>query len=159
VKPAHCRVSHAIAIDSDGGAWTWGGNNYGQLGHGRDSVKQQQVEGSKRILCSTPRLVASLRTDAISGVACGDFHTLAVSHAGKIFAWGTGEILGFRDWWGTGGICRFPASQLRFWEAIRKEVVRPKRVAVASFQLCLYLSNPLNLALLHMPHSTRPSGK
>ena len=62
-----------------------------------------------------------LRTDAISGVACGDFHTIAVSHAGKIFAWGTGEI-------------RLAASLFGIREAMREEIVRPRPSAAAASQ-------------------------
>ena len=56
---------------------SFGGGTSGQLGNG------QLVDDR------TPTPVAALARIAISAIACGDFHTLAVSADGHVFAWGS----------------------------------------------------------------------
>ena len=50
-----------------GDVYTWGGASRGQLGHG--STTNQQ----------TPKMVAALKRKNIRSVACGPFHTIAIT--------------------------------------------------------------------------------
>lgn len=81
-----CGDYYTAAVDSDGKmySWGWGGSTMkgaGGLGHagGKDEP--------------TPRLVRSLVDQGvpIASVECGEFHTVALSKDGEIWAWGNGE--------------------------------------------------------------------
>jgi len=83
LKNVSAGLTHSVAVmNSDGTVWTWGGNHYGQLGIG--STTQQT------------RAVQVLRADtltALSGVqqvAAGDYHNLALTTTGDVWAWGHG---------------------------------------------------------------------
>jgi alpha-tubulin suppressor-like RCC1 family protein len=67
--------NHSLARESDGSLWTWGDNEYGQLGNaatGYDSF--------------TPLQVTSL--SGVQAIAAGGNHTLAVTSGGAVWAWG-----------------------------------------------------------------------
>lgn len=65
---------HSIALKSDGTVWTWGSNQYGQLGNGttEDSIVPTKVNELEDVL-------------AIVG---GSFHNLALRSDGTVWAWG-----------------------------------------------------------------------
>ena len=66
--------THSIALKSDGTVWTWGRNDYGQLG----------VAGGDQ---STPVQVPSL--SGVVAIAAGQQHTLALRSDGTVWAWGS----------------------------------------------------------------------
>lgn len=73
--------SHSAGIKGDGSLWTWGRNNYGQLGEGTSGG------GTER---SIPRQI-SLGASGIYGwerVECGGEHTIALRADGTLWAWG-----------------------------------------------------------------------
>ncbi|MFJ9827650.1 hypothetical protein ACIRSU_25300 [Streptomyces sp. NPDC101160] len=67
-------AGHGVALRDDGTVWTWGANQYGQLGDGTTDAR------------TTPARVSSL-TD-VTAIAAGDNHTLALTRDGHIWAWG-----------------------------------------------------------------------
>ncbi|RVW24443.1 PH, RCC1 and FYVE domains-containing protein 1 [Vitis vinifera] len=73
-----CGVRHAALVTRQGEVFTWGEESGGRLGHGvgRDVIQ--------------PRLVESLAFTSVDFVACGEFHTCAVTMAGELFTWGDG---------------------------------------------------------------------
>ena len=66
---------HTLAVTTDGELYTWGKNNYGQLGEDPDIDH-----------ISRPRLRVS--GEKISRVAVGNEHSLAVTTKGVLYAWG-----------------------------------------------------------------------
>lgn len=75
---------HSMAVTADGELYTWGLNNYGQLG--QPNRKDQAVG---RI----PQLVQLGRTDGgkrknVKSAACGSWHSVAVTDKGEIYTWG-----------------------------------------------------------------------
>jgi alpha-tubulin suppressor-like RCC1 family protein len=68
---------HSLALKSDGMVWSWGRNNYGQLGNGKRSKK------------NTPILVKNLN-DVIA-IAGGTWHSLALKQDGTVWAWGRND--------------------------------------------------------------------
>jgi uncharacterized repeat protein (TIGR03803 family) len=66
---------HSMALRFDGLLWTWGRNDYGQLGLG--------ISGG---LKTTPNAVNSL--SGIVGIAAGGFSSFAVRNDGTAWAWG-----------------------------------------------------------------------
>lgn len=73
-----CGVRHAALVTRQGEVFTWGEESGGRLGHGV----------GKDIL--QPRLVESLAPFSVDFVACGEFHTCAVTMAGEVYTWGDG---------------------------------------------------------------------
>jgi alpha-tubulin suppressor-like RCC1 family protein len=65
---------HSVARREDGTVWTWGKNDYGQLGDGTTANRQEpiQVNGLSQVIA----------------VAAGKSHSLAVKQDGAVWAWG-----------------------------------------------------------------------
>ncbi|KFK21924.1 hypothetical protein AALP_AAs63887U000400 [Arabis alpina] len=73
-----CGVRHIALVTRQGEVFTWGEEAGGRLGHGI------QVDVSR------PKLVEFLALTNIDFVACGEYHTCAVSTSGDLFTWGDG---------------------------------------------------------------------
>ncbi|XP_052191395.1 PH, RCC1 and FYVE domains-containing protein 1-like isoform X3 [Diospyros lotus] len=73
-----CGVKHAALVTRHGEVFTWGEESGGRLGHGFGEDVTQ------------PRLVEFLSFSAVDIVACGEFHTCAVTMAGELYTWGDG---------------------------------------------------------------------
>ncbi|KAI3513588.1 hypothetical protein L1887_20924 [Cichorium endivia] len=73
-----CGVRHAALVTRQGELFTWGEESGGRLGHGVGKDVTQ------------PRLVESLTVSNIDFVACGEFHTCAVTSLGELYTWGDG---------------------------------------------------------------------
>lgn len=73
-----CGVRHVALVTRQGEVFTWGDESGGRLGHGieRDFTR--------------PRLVDSLAVTNVDFVACGEFHTCALSGSGDLYTWGDG---------------------------------------------------------------------
>uniref|UniRef100_A0A0E0H8E2 FYVE-type domain-containing protein n=1 Tax=Oryza nivara TaxID=4536 RepID=A0A0E0H8E2_ORYNI len=73
-----CGVRHAALVTRNGDVFTWGEDSGGRLGHG---TREDSVH---------PRLVESLAACNVDFVACGEFHTCAVTTTGELYTWGDG---------------------------------------------------------------------
>ncbi|KAF7837463.1 PH, RCC1 and FYVE domains-containing protein 1-like isoform X1 [Senna tora] len=71
-------VRHIALVTRQGELFTWGDESGGRLGHGID-------KGFSR-----PHLVEFLAATNVEFVACGEYHTCAVSTSGDLFSWGDG---------------------------------------------------------------------
>ena len=71
-----CTDLSSFVLLEDGQLFSWGDNEYGQLGIG-NLIPQ-----------SDPVLVCNLDDKIIKQVACGSAHCLAMTDSGQIFAWG-----------------------------------------------------------------------
>uniref|UniRef100_A0A0P5J2E5 E3 ubiquitin-protein ligase HERC3 n=1 Tax=Daphnia magna TaxID=35525 RepID=A0A0P5J2E5_9CRUS len=70
-----CGDNHTVLVMEDGKLYSFGSNDFGQLGHGRSRTRAELVDG--------------LEAHNITQVACGAQHTLAQNEWGEIFAWGS----------------------------------------------------------------------
>jgi alpha-tubulin suppressor-like RCC1 family protein len=68
VAMADCGERHTVAITADGGVWTFGQNNVGQLGHGDTSHRNQPFRVTAQ----------SFQDSKIVKVAAGAFHNVAM---------------------------------------------------------------------------------
>lgn len=68
---------HSLGIKSDGTLWTWGLNNFGQLGDGTTTSR------------SSPATTAGGGTNW-SRVFGGQYHSLAIKSDGMLWSWGSG---------------------------------------------------------------------
>ena len=75
----------SIGVASDGNAYAWGSNQYGQLGQGSTSGTPQKTP----VKVPLPDGVASGFT--YTQVAAGGFHVLAVGSDGIVYAWGAND--------------------------------------------------------------------
>ncbi|GAB4839983.1 hypothetical protein Ancab_020692 [Ancistrocladus abbreviatus] len=73
-----CGGRHAVLVTRQGEIFSWGEESGGRLGHG--------VE----IDVSHPKLIDTLSGTQIELVACGEYHTCAVTLCGDLFSWGDG---------------------------------------------------------------------
>ncbi|KAM5553176.1 PH, RCC1 and FYVE domains-containing protein 1 [Rosa sericea] len=73
-----CGVRHIALVTRQGEVFTWGEESGGRLGHGIDRD------------FSRPRLVEFLALNNVEFVACGEYHSCAVSTSGDLFTWGDG---------------------------------------------------------------------
>ncbi|KAI4389224.1 hypothetical protein MLD38_001472 [Melastoma candidum] len=78
VSQIACGVHHAALITKQGELFSWGEESGGRLGHGSGKNVVQ------------PRLVESLAFSSVDFVACGEFHSCAVTSSGELFTWGDG---------------------------------------------------------------------
>ncbi|CAI8601855.1 unnamed protein product [Vicia faba] len=71
-------VNHVALVTRQGEVFTWGEDFGGRLGHGFDKD------------FGKPNLVESLAVTNMNFVACGEYHTCAVSTSGDLYTWGDG---------------------------------------------------------------------
>ena len=69
---------HSMALDADGGVWTWGRNFYGELGDGGSEGGYMPCK-----LQSLP---------PIKVIAAGDYFSMALGRDGTLWAWGDNEF-------------------------------------------------------------------
>ncbi|XP_003383757.1 PREDICTED: RCC1 and BTB domain-containing protein 1-like [Amphimedon queenslandica] len=69
---------HVLALTEDGTIYAWGANGYGQLGRGSTSVHSNLPKPVNHALGGV----------IVSKVACGGFHSLALSNKGDVYSWG-----------------------------------------------------------------------
>lgn len=63
----------------DGAVYTWGSNQYGQLGHGTAGVSSN---------LSRPQYIQSIRSLYFVKIAAGGSHSFALTISGAPFGWG-----------------------------------------------------------------------
>jgi alpha-tubulin suppressor-like RCC1 family protein len=92
VKTIAAGECHSLALTENGTVYAWGDNRVGQLGLGDRETQN----------CLTPRIVGKLGGEKIKDIAAGNFHSLALTEAGEVYAWGLNEYgqLGLGDFRG-----------------------------------------------------------
>ncbi|MCI4397454.1 MAG: hypothetical protein JHC34_01310, partial [Acidobacteria bacterium] len=68
-------LEHSLALRSDGTLWAWGNNTFGQLGNGNTSQSLVPVRVSGLM-------------GAVTAIAAGEAHSLALQSDGTVWAWG-----------------------------------------------------------------------
>src|SRR5690554_2902029 len=72
--------NHSAALTSSGRLFTWGRNDYGQLGDGTSTYKSTPTEITSQFSLSTG--------DQIISVSLGSSHSAALTSSGRLFTWG-----------------------------------------------------------------------
>jgi len=102
ITAVSCGLEHVLAASDRGELFSWGGAIYGRLGHGAD-VSNMPVDEDGGAFQPTPRLVEAMRGHNVVAVACGEVHSLAVTHdevlQGQVYSWGCASYgrLGISD--------------------------------------------------------------
>ncbi|KAJ4974536.1 hypothetical protein NE237_007710 [Protea cynaroides] len=73
-----CGGKHAVLVTKQGEIFSWGEESGGRLGHGVEADLSQ------------PKLIKTLSGLNIELVACGEYHTCAVTFSGDLYMWGDG---------------------------------------------------------------------
>ncbi|KAF5739251.1 hypothetical protein HS088_TW12G00453 [Tripterygium wilfordii] len=73
-----CGARHAVLVTRQGEIFSWGEESGGRLGHGMEAD------------VSHPKLIDSLSGMNIESIACGEYHTCAVTVSGDLYTWGDG---------------------------------------------------------------------
>ncbi|KAK4788625.1 hypothetical protein SAY86_019944 [Trapa natans] len=78
VQNIACGGRHASLVTKQGEIFSWGEECGGRLGHGVDSDVLH------------PKLIDTLSSNNVELVACGEYHTCAVTLSGDLYTWGDG---------------------------------------------------------------------
>ena len=70
-------IMHSMALKSDGSVWTWGNNQFGQLGDGSGVSSQLPVQ---------------VRIDNVVAIAAGYLHSVALTADGIVWTWGSNQF-------------------------------------------------------------------
>lgn len=73
-----CGSCHAALVTKQGEIFSWGEGKGGKLGHGLEEDTHQ------------PKFIKSVRGMGFKSLACGEFHTCAVTQSGDLYSWGDG---------------------------------------------------------------------
>ncbi|KAG8371016.1 hypothetical protein BUALT_Bualt13G0043200 [Buddleja alternifolia] len=80
VQNIACGGRHAALVTKQGEIFSWGEESGGRLGHGVDSDVLH------------PKLIDTLSNTNIELVACGEYHSCAVTLSGDLYTWGDGHM-------------------------------------------------------------------
>lgn len=84
-----CGSSHIAAVSELGTLQCWGYNEYGQLGRGFSCEGRQEA----RVVDKFVRFLDEpLENVQVVKVACGEYHTAAISITGDVYTWGLGHM-------------------------------------------------------------------
>ena len=95
VRYVSCGRSHSACLTEDGRIYTWGGDYYGLengfpcLGLASETDWAQKKKSVT--VAHLPQLVKSMSDHFVMSIACGGFHTVAITDLGETFSWGTGD--------------------------------------------------------------------
>ena len=78
VHSVGCGYKHAVLVTKQGEIFSWGEESGGRLGHG---VEVDVLH---------PKLIETLSGMNIELVACGEYHSCAVTYSGDLYTWGDG---------------------------------------------------------------------
>jgi RCC1 and BTB domain-containing protein len=74
-------LNFVIALTSDGKVFSWGRNDWGQLGH-----------GSMNDFFNKPLMIEVLSSECISTICCGSHHSIVLTENGEVYAWGQNRL-------------------------------------------------------------------
>lgn len=81
-----------VSLKADGTVWSWGQNQYGQLGLGNTNSynEPQKISIIKNTITNADGSKTEVE-EVIKDIAVGNYQTLALSETGKVYSWGLGS--------------------------------------------------------------------
>lgn len=92
-------IHHNLALTDDGQVYSWGSNEYGQLGGTGNSTSNVPIKVTTH---------GDLAGKVVTQIAAGAFHSLILTDDGKMFAWGYNAMGALGD--GTGNNASSPVA-------------------------------------------------
>lgn len=89
VRRVACGGGHTLALASDGSVWAWGAGEFGQLGHG-DATDREQPEAVAALAPGSHNKENGAAVGAAVGIACGEKHSAVVTSCGRVYTFGCG---------------------------------------------------------------------
>ncbi|KAK8807223.1 hypothetical protein WA158_003982 [Blastocystis sp. Blastoise] len=80
IQDISCGLESSMCLTDKGEVYTWGSDDYGQLGHG---------SGARYI--EKPTKIKSIRNIPMVKIVSGEYHCLALSNKNEVYAWGRGN--------------------------------------------------------------------
>ncbi|CAH0605431.1 unnamed protein product [Chrysodeixis includens] len=77
ISSVDCGMQHSVALDEWGQLFSWGSDSMGQLGSNLGTHAQDK-----------PKFVKGLATKNVIQVACGAYHSIALTNNGDLYSWG-----------------------------------------------------------------------
>lgn len=74
-----CGFQHSVALSEFGSIYVWGSNKFAQCGLDNEGGCDYFTQ---------PKIVKTLATAHVVQVACGNFHTLALTNSGDLYSFG-----------------------------------------------------------------------
>ena len=81
--------SFIMALDADGNVYTWGYNNYGQLGNGTATAENSQIYAADPARVPDPKDTS--KAFKAAQISAGSDHALAIGQDGTLWAWGKND--------------------------------------------------------------------
>jgi len=88
-----CGDMFTAVVSGDGLVFTWGDNDWGQLGRDDTVRAKDKATGevtSKNVRC-VPGWVRAAKDDRVTRLSCGAAHACAVTEGGEVLTWGSNE--------------------------------------------------------------------
>ncbi|XP_041971239.1 probable E3 ubiquitin-protein ligase HERC4 isoform X2 [Aricia agestis] len=76
-----CGIQHSMAVDEWGQPFSWGSDSMGQLGSNLGAQIQDK-----------PKIIKFLAAKNVIQVACGSYHSVALTNNGDLYAWGANSF-------------------------------------------------------------------
>jgi len=84
-------VHHGVVLCEGGKVYSFGRGDYGRLGHGDDAIKETPTVIAALLPSALPK--QNGEEDSVVDVSCGEVHTLVCTKFGKIFSFGSGDLM------------------------------------------------------------------
>ncbi|KAF3333961.1 RCC1 and BTB domain-containing protein 1-like protein [Carex littledalei] len=89
IRQVSCGAVHVVALSEEGLLQAWGYNEWGQLGRG---FTCEGLQGPRVLSAYARFLDEAPEPIKIVQVACGEYHTAAISDSGEVYTWGLGSM-------------------------------------------------------------------
>ncbi len=84
-------ANHTVGLHADGTVYTWGKNNYGQLGDSTTTERHTPVKVKKGEYSGTTYL-GDDSNNKITAVALGEYYSIALATDGTVYTWGFNAV-------------------------------------------------------------------
>ncbi|CAG4993690.1 unnamed protein product [Parnassius apollo] len=81
VSTVACGIQHSMALDEWGQPFSWGSDSMGQLGSNLGAHAQDK-----------PKIIKFLATRNVIQIACGSYHSIALTNNGDLYSWGANSF-------------------------------------------------------------------
>lgn len=89
IKIISCGEIHSLALSENGDIYSWGGCQFGQLGHSFINIMPKDKNNKPYL--PIPSIVESIKEIKMIDIACGKFHNISIDNNGNVYSWGDAQ--------------------------------------------------------------------